>query len=171
VPVEPTEQALRDTMAVARGVDRKGARAALSALEWMGWEGEGPLLLRRYDVQLFVWYTLPRKFPGFRAACAELAAARILTGVAVDYSDALAKRIQPAIVAGGWQSSGEPPGVRDVGWGIADFLRPAEAVGLLERREGSSRFSRDPLVLTEAGRAALIAGLRARALAPGSGAW
>jgi hypothetical protein len=28
----------------------------------MGWEGEGPLLLRRYDVQLFVWYALPHKF-------------------------------------------------------------------------------------------------------------
>jgi len=108
---------------------------------------------------------------GFRAACAELAVAQILTGFVADYSDALAKRIQPAIVAGGWQSSGEPPGVRDVAWGIADFLRPAEAVGLLERRESSSRFSRDPLVLTEAGRAALIAGLRARALAPGGGAW
>ncbi|MGO9973736.1 MAG: hypothetical protein ACLP01_13210 [Solirubrobacteraceae bacterium] len=28
----------------------------------MGWEGEGSLLLRRYDVQLFAWYTLTRKF-------------------------------------------------------------------------------------------------------------
>jgi hypothetical protein len=28
----------------------------------MGSEGEGPLLLRRYDVHPFVWYTLPRKF-------------------------------------------------------------------------------------------------------------
>src|SRR5579884_2463234 len=42
--------------------DPDGARAAESALSWIGWEGEGPLLLRRYDVQLFVWYTLPRKF-------------------------------------------------------------------------------------------------------------
>lgn len=39
-----------------------GAQAAESALEWLGWAGEGPLLLRRYDVQHFAWYTLPRKF-------------------------------------------------------------------------------------------------------------
>jgi hypothetical protein len=53
---------LRDALAVAGEWDEDGARSARSALEWLGWEGEGPLLLRRYDVQLFVWYTLPRKF-------------------------------------------------------------------------------------------------------------
>src|SRR5260370_40415717 len=62
MPVELTERELRDTLAVAGEWDHDGARAAHSALEWMGWEGEGRLLLRRYDVQLFVWYTLPRKF-------------------------------------------------------------------------------------------------------------
>ena len=62
MPVELTEDALRDALAVAGEWDEDGARAAQSALEWLGWEGEGPLLLRRYDVQLFVWYTLPRKF-------------------------------------------------------------------------------------------------------------
>lgn len=33
-----------------------------SALEWLGWAGHGPLLLCRYDIQLFVGYTLPRWF-------------------------------------------------------------------------------------------------------------
>lgn len=62
MPVELTERALHDVIAVMGEWNRDGAQAAESALNWMGWEGEGPLLLRRYDVQLFAWYTLPRKF-------------------------------------------------------------------------------------------------------------
>jgi hypothetical protein len=62
MPVELTERELRDTLAVAGEWDHDGAEATHSSLEWLGWEGEGELLLRRYDVQLFVWYTLPRKF-------------------------------------------------------------------------------------------------------------
>ncbi len=62
MPVELTERALRDAVALLGEWEHDGAQAAQSALEWIGWEGEGPLLLRRYDVQLFVWYTLPRKF-------------------------------------------------------------------------------------------------------------
>jgi hypothetical protein len=54
--------ALRDALALAGEWDPDGTPAAQAALEWMGWEGDGPLWLRRYDVQLFVWYTLPRKF-------------------------------------------------------------------------------------------------------------
>lgn len=64
MPVELTEDALRDALAVVAEWDRDGAHAAEGALEWMGWEGDGPLLLRRYDVQLFAWYTVPRKFLG-----------------------------------------------------------------------------------------------------------
>ncbi len=30
------------------------ARDAEGALRWLGWDGEGPLWLRRYDVQLFL---------------------------------------------------------------------------------------------------------------------
>ncbi|MBA3407858.1 MAG: hypothetical protein H0U06_07330, partial [Solirubrobacterales bacterium] len=62
MPVELTERALRDALALAGEWDGDDAPAAQAALEWMGWEGEGSLWLRRYDVQLFVWYTLPRKF-------------------------------------------------------------------------------------------------------------
>jgi hypothetical protein len=104
----------------------------------------------------------------FRAACAELAVALMLDGVVADYGDALAETIQPAIAAEGWQSDGESPGVRDVGWAVAEFLRPAEAIGILSRERGS-RPSRDPFVLTDPGRSALIAGLRARAFAPATG--
>ena len=56
--------------------------------------------------------------------------------------------------------------MRDVSWQIAAFLRPAESIGVLVDEAGGSRLSRKPLVLTEAGRAALTAALRARALAP-----
>ena len=105
----------------------------------------------------------------FRAACAELAVALILDGVAADYGGGLAERIHPAIGAEGWQSDGESPGVRDVGWAIAEFLRPAEAIGILARGERRPRRSRDPLTLTDPGRIALIAALRARALAPATG--
>ena len=105
----------------------------------------------------------------FQAACAELAAALILDGFAADYSDALATEVQPAIVAEGWRSAGQPPEIRDVAWVIADFLRRAQAVGLLERGPGRSRLAPDPLVLTGAGRAAMTAALRTRALAPPQG--
>jgi hypothetical protein len=93
----------------------------------------------------------------------------MLDGVAADYGDALAETIQPAIAAEGWQSDGESPGVRDVGWAVAEFLRPAEAIGILSRGERGSRPSRDPFMLTDPGRSALIAGLRARAFAPATG--
>jgi len=71
----------------------------------------------------------------FSAACAELASALILDGATVDYSDALAGQIHPAIVAEGWRSAGRHPSRRDVAWAVAHFLRPAESVGLLARAQ------------------------------------
>lgn len=105
----------------------------------------------------------------FRAACAEFTVALILDGAVAGYSDTLADRIHPAIVAEGWQAAGEPPDVRNVRWTIADFLRPAEAIGLFHRGESSSHLEPDPLIVTNTGRVALIAGLRERALAPAKG--
>lgn len=64
MPVELTERALRDALAVLGEHDLDAAHAAEAALEWLGWERRGPLLLGRYDVQVLVWYTLPRKVPG-----------------------------------------------------------------------------------------------------------
>jgi len=71
----------------------------------------------------------------FSAACAELASALILDGATVDYSDALAGQIHPAIVAEGWRSAGRHPSRRDVAWAVAHFMRPAESVGLLARAQ------------------------------------
>jgi hypothetical protein len=62
VPVQVSERTLRDVIALMGEHDQDGGRAAESALGWLGWEGDGPLVVRRYEVQLFAWYTLPRKF-------------------------------------------------------------------------------------------------------------
>ena len=102
----------------------------------------------------------------FYAACAELAVALILDGAPADYGETLAARVQPAVADAGWRAGEEPPSVRDVSWHIAAFLRPAEAIGVLMDEGSGSRLSRKPLVLPEAGRAALTAALRNRALRP-----
>jgi hypothetical protein len=102
----------------------------------------------------------------FRAACAELAIALLLAGFEAEWAEPLARTVHPAIVAEGWQGNGGPPGVRDVSWEIADFIGRATASGLIETQTGDSMFHRGPLVLSEAGRPAMIAALRHRALAP-----
>ena len=56
-----------------------------------------------------------------------------------------------------------------VSWAIADVLRPAEALCLLEPAPGDTRLRSGPLILSEIGRAALTDALRARALAPAHG--
>ena len=98
----------------------------------------------------------------FEGACAELAAELILSGAKPDYSDRLASRIQPIILDQGWHAAGVLPDIRDISWAIAAFLRPAEAVGLLEREGGAPRYTSGPLVLRDVGRAALFSALRAR---------
>src|SRR6266511_1201693 len=42
--------------------DPEAARDAAAVLGWLGWDREGPLWVRRYDVQLFAWYQLPHKW-------------------------------------------------------------------------------------------------------------
>jgi hypothetical protein len=105
----------------------------------------------------------------FRAACAELAVALLLAGFEADWAEPLARRVRPAIVAKGWQSNGEPPGVRDVSWAIADFIRPATASGLIETQHGDFPFHREPLVPTRAGRTADRGAPRPRARAKNTG--
>ena len=121
--------------------------------------GDPPALLEALATELL-------RGENFYAACAELAGALILGGAPADYGETLAERVHPAVAAAGWQSGEESPSVRDVSWHIASFLRPAEAIGVLVDEGSGSRLSRKPLVLTEAGRTALTAALRVRALAP-----
>lgn len=101
---------------------------------------------------------------GFESACAELVVALILDGAAIDSSRKLAEQIHPAIVAAGWQTGDGPPEAIHLTWPVGDFLLVAEALGILERTSEDSRF---PQGLSDVGRALLIAGLRARATAPG----
>lgn len=105
----------------------------------------------------------------FESACGELVAALLLSGIKGDFSDAIAERIRPALVSQGWEAGGEPPDVRDVSWAVASFLRPAEAIGLLEAEGSGSGRWRDRLVLREVGRAALLTVLHARVLTPATG--
>jgi hypothetical protein len=105
----------------------------------------------------------------FAAACAELATALILDGAIADFSDDLALRMLPALVEAGWRSGGEHPSVRNVCWQVAGLLRPAEALGFLDPEPTEPRRRARRLLLTDAGRAGLTIGLRARALAPATG--
>lgn len=101
--------------------------------------------------------------------CAELAFALILDGTPAHDTSALADRVQPALVERGWRTQDGSIPKRAVSWAVAEVLCGAEAVGILGRAPGSPYKTRQTLALTEAGRAAVIAGLRARALAPGVG--
>ena len=137
---------------------RRKGRRVLTTKRGRELTGEPPALLEVLATELL-------RGENFYAACAELAVALILDGAPADYGEALAERVQPAVAAAGWRAGDEPPSVRDVSRQIAALLRPAEAIGVLVD-EARSRRSRRQLVLTEAGRAALTAALRARALAP-----
>lgn len=43
-------------------LDRDAAIDARGALGWLGWEEEHALRLRRYDLQVYLWYKLPTKY-------------------------------------------------------------------------------------------------------------
>jgi hypothetical protein len=102
----------------------------------------------------------------FDAACCELAVALIPNDATADYTSSLASHVYPAIIAAGWHADGKPPEREHVSWAIADLLRPAEALCLLEPAPGDTRLRSGPLILSVIGRAALTDALRARALAP-----
>jgi hypothetical protein len=59
--VPATLEAAALQRALAR-MDRDAAIDAEGALGWFGWDGEGPLRLRRCDLQLYLWYQLPTKY-------------------------------------------------------------------------------------------------------------
>lgn len=114
--VELTEDSLRDAFAVAGEWDADGARSPEATLEWLGWEGGGPMLLRRYDVQLFVWYTLPRKFLTSLEHKREAAEALARTlerfsGRAASYAE-VAARTRPMSCCAPGKTKTQPPGGR-----------------------------------------------------------
>ncbi len=85
MPVEVPARIVHGALAELSTQDPDGARDAEAALEWIaGWEGDGaPLVLRRYDLQVFLWYALPRKWlvPADDHERIALAMARLLDGL------------------------------------------------------------------------------------------
>lgn len=146
---------LDDLVRRMRLVRRKGRRLFLTA-RGAALRADPPRLLAECAGGL-----LSRK--RFAAAVQELAAAVLLAERELEW-DALGARVHAAIVADGWHAAGEPPQLRDVRWIVADLVRPARALGLL-RDEGVYPAPRR-LVLSDPGRLALHAALRARATEP-----
>ncbi len=149
---------LDDLLRATRLLRRRGRRI-FATKRARGLVADPPTLLRVLTVELLAGES-------FDAACAEFAVALVIDGAAIEYGDGLAERVQPAIAADGWRAGDDPPDVRDVSWAIAYFLRPAEAIGLIERGERTDRRGFGPQRLTPARRPALLAALRARAIGP-----
>jgi hypothetical protein len=62
MPVELTQKAVRDALAVLQEHEPVTARDATVVLESLGWDDEVPFLLRRYNVQVFAWFELSRRW-------------------------------------------------------------------------------------------------------------
>jgi len=129
-------------------VYRRGGRIATSK-RGRALQDDPPELLRMLAAALL-------EGDSFEADCANLVAPLLIAGVKAEYGTALAERILP-VVADGWWTADGPVDLRDVSWAIAEFLRPAEAIGLLQGTPP------DEMILCDVGRAALVVGLRARA--------
>jgi hypothetical protein len=85
VPLTLEAHALRRAL---MRMDRDEAMDAQDALGWLGWDGVSPLRLRRYYIQLYLWYQLPTKYLAPLAAKRATAAAlgRVLGRLEVPYA-------------------------------------------------------------------------------------
>ena len=63
MPIRLEAETLHHALAQLDESDHEAAVDARASLSWLGWDAEGPLLLRRYDLQLHIWYELPTKVP------------------------------------------------------------------------------------------------------------
>ena len=61
MPIRLEADALHHALARLEEGDGDAARHARASLAWFGWDTDGPLLLRRYDLLLHLWYELPTK--------------------------------------------------------------------------------------------------------------
>jgi hypothetical protein len=62
MPVRLAADTLHHALARLEEWDHAAAADARSSLSWLGWDGDGSLRLRRYDLQLYLWYQLPTKY-------------------------------------------------------------------------------------------------------------
>jgi hypothetical protein len=61
MPIRLEAETLHYALARLEEWDHDAAVDARASLAWLGWDDEGPLQLRRYDLQLHLWYELPTK--------------------------------------------------------------------------------------------------------------
>src|SRR5215203_2191233 len=61
MPIRLEAETLHHALARLGEWDRDAAVDARASLSWLGWDEAGPLLLRRYDLLLHLWYELPTK--------------------------------------------------------------------------------------------------------------
>jgi hypothetical protein len=146
MPVELSERELFDAIAVLGERHDDGARIARHALGWLGWEGEGPLLLRRYDVQVFTWYQLPAKFLASLEDKREVARGVALTleqlgGQAATYARALRSHETDQLLES-WELSGSIGRMRFRELLADSGLEPpdTELLNLLRSATSSARF-------------------------------
>jgi hypothetical protein len=149
---------LHPLLRLLRLVRRRGRRIVVTA-RGRRLRDDPPALFEALACELLAGHS-------FHAACAELAAAVMLDGATIDFSNAIADRIQPAIIADGWHLHGASPSTLDVWQQIIDFARRAQAIGILTHDRRHTRLPPPPFLLTDPGHAALAAALHARALAP-----
>jgi hypothetical protein len=61
MPIRLEAQTLHHALARLEEWDHGAAVDARASLSWLGWDDDGPLQLRRYDLELHLWYELPTK--------------------------------------------------------------------------------------------------------------
>ena len=61
MPIRLEAETMHHALARLEEWDRDAAADARASLSWFGWDDEGPLQLRRYDLLLHLWYELPTK--------------------------------------------------------------------------------------------------------------
>jgi hypothetical protein len=147
MPFRLEAETLQHALARLEEWDPDAAVDARASLSWLGWDAEGPLALRRYDLMLHLWYELPSKTSGSvedkfiraaalgrllemtpAAAYAPLCRAReTLEQIALwEASDARARRQLGRML----DASGiEPPDTPALAWGSVMGLEEAQARG------------------------------------------
>jgi hypothetical protein len=61
MPIRLEAETLHHALARLEEWDRDAAIDARASLSWLGWDDDGPLQLRQYDLLLHLWYELPTK--------------------------------------------------------------------------------------------------------------
>jgi hypothetical protein len=64
MPIRLEAETLHHALARLEEWDHDAAADARASLTWLGWDVDGPLHLRRYDLLLHLWYELPTKVSG-----------------------------------------------------------------------------------------------------------